>query len=263
MLFTTTSLKSQDSIRIRFQDDPSKSDFGCTQVVFSQEYSQRLRDISWTKDLYRELLSVYVAQEAPKDTSTPPVLGSYEIQDGALIFRPRFIPPPDIHYTIIFNTRKFGKLLGREVAEISPLVKTVQLPTLETQSLAYVIGISPPTSHVPANLLRVYIHFSAPMGDHNPYQYLSLFDDTGNKITDPFVEIPQGLWDANRKRLTVFLHPGRIKRGVGPNVKSGPIMEEGHSYKLVLSKKLKDTNGVPMTSTFEHTFRATAPDREK
>ena len=62
----------------------------------------------------------------------------------------------------------------------------------------------------------------------------------------PFVELEQELWNRDQTRLTLLFDPGRIKRGVKPNVDMGPVLLEGHRYTLVIDRDLKDANGAPL-----------------
>jgi hypothetical protein len=63
-------------------------------------------------------------------------------------------------------------------------------------------------------------------------------------------------------RLTVFIDPGRIKRGVLPLEEIGPSLQEGRSYTLVIRSAWKDSNGAPLKAEFQKSFRVVAPDRE-
>ena len=42
-----------------------------------------------------------------------------------------------------------------------------------------------------------------------------------------WIGINQELWDPGMQRLTLLLDPGRIKRGVGPNLEAGLALERG------------------------------------
>jgi hypothetical protein len=47
-------------------------------------------------------------------------------------------------------------------------------------------------------------------------------------------------------RLTLFIDPGRIKRGVLPLEEVGPALEEGKRYTLMIDRDLKDGTGNPL-----------------
>lgn len=67
----------------------------------------------------------------------------------------------------------------------------------------------------PANVLRFHLQFDRPMTCENALRNLALTDRSGSKIEAPFVDIRDGLWNADQTLLTVLFHPGRIKSGVG------------------------------------------------
>jgi len=62
-------------------------------------------------------------------------------------------------------------------------------------------------------------------------------------------------------RLTLFIDPGRIKRGVKPLEDVGPALEEGREYTLSIDPAWKDANNQPLLLKFEKHFRVSAPDR--
>jgi len=62
-------------------------------------------------------------------------------------------------------------------------------------------------------------------------------------------------------RLTLFLHPGRIKRGVGPNETLGPPLRVGEQYRLVVAGSLESARGEPLSEDFVKSFGVGAPDR--
>ena len=74
-----------------------------------------------------------------------------------------------------------------------------------------------------------------------------------------FVEIEHGLWDPRQTRLTVLLHPGRIKRGVAPGERLGPPLRAGRSYRLVVDASMPDAAGRPLGRAFEKRFRSSPP----
>jgi hypothetical protein len=77
----------------------------------------------------------------------------------------------------------------------------------------------------------------------------------------PFVEIETGLWDSEGRRLTLFFHPGRVKRGVGPNLALGPPLRAGGVYRLVVDRAMKDERGYELEASFEKELRVGPPDR--
>jgi hypothetical protein len=62
-------------------------------------------------------------------------------------------------------------------------------------------------------------------------------------------------------RLTLFFHPGRVKRGVAPGEALGPVLVAGRTYRLVVDGSLADATGRTMGREFEHGFTAAGADR--
>ena len=63
-------------------------------------------------------------------------------------------------------------------------------------------------------------------------------------------------------RLTLFLDPGRIKRGVKPLEEIGPALQPGKSFTLRISRAWRDAQGAPLKADFEKTFKVVEADRE-
>ena len=94
------------------------------------------------------------------------------------------------------------------------------------------------------------------------YRGIALFDEAGNRVPDPFLEIEQELWDAETSRLTLFFHPGRIKRGLVPNRERGLALKPGQRYRLVIDRQLRDASGNSMLRDFEKEIRVLPVDRK-
>src|SRR5262249_39363820 len=57
-------------------------------------------------------------------------------------------------------------------------------------------------------------------------------------------------------RYTLFLDPGRVKRGIRPNEQMGRPLRAGRAYALVIDSAWRDANGLPLAKSFRHEFRA-------
>ncbi len=185
------------------------------------------------------------------DGDIQPMLGSYASEATGLVFRPRFPLVPGTRYRAIF-TPESG----------TPIERFFELPRPEAAQAARVEYIYPSTNILPANQLKLYIQFSAPMSRGEAYQRIHLMDELGKPIPLAFVEIDQELWDANNQRLTVLFDPGRIKRGLVPNQELGSPIVEGKKYTLVIDKAWKDAHGIALAAGFQKQFQGAAADRE-
>jgi hypothetical protein len=180
----------------------------------------------------------------------PPLLGTYAVEGHSLVFHPRFPLVPGVRYRAIFQPPN-GK----------PLVATFLKPRVALAPTTRVTHVYPSTNVLPSNTLKLYIYFSAPMSRGEAWQYIHLLDENGKPLQYEFLEIQQELWDANNTRLTVFFDPGRIKRGVLPEMQLGPPIVEGKHYTLVIDRAWKDARGVPLEAGFRKSFRGGPADR--
>ena len=119
------------------------------------------------------------------------------------------------------------------------------LPPSETAIL-----ISPEAKVLPANTLRFYIHFPKSGEAHFDRDNLRLLDDEEGVVRDPFLVLSQELWSHDGRRLTVFIEPGRIKRGLGADPAHDPALVVGRRYSLVVTA---------LGRTARHTFDVGEP----
>lgn len=181
--------------------------------------------------------------------STVPLFGTYSVENGQLTFRPRFPLSPDVTYVAGFDMGHAG------VGLVIPAHKQVNAPP------THVLAMYPSSSVLPSNQLKLYVIFSAPMPTSGIWPRIHLLDQDGTPAVLPFVELEQELWNRDQTRLTLLFDPGRIKRGVKPNVDMGPVLLEGHRYTLVIDRDLKDANGAPLEAPFRHEFSVGPAER--
>jgi hypothetical protein len=196
---------------------------------------------------------VYADQgDLKADMTLPPMLGRYWTEPGQLYFEPQFPLERGVNYRAVF----------RLDPKTPPLIASFKLPVPSGEPTTMVTQIYPSADLLPENLLKFYVHFSAPMSRGRIYDHIHLVDERGKAVELPFLEIDEELWDPPMKRLTLFIDPGRIKRGVRPLEKVGPALEEGKRFTLVIDKAWQDTAGHPLKEDFRKTFRVGPPDRE-
>ncbi len=169
------------------------------------------------------------------ESSTRPMLGTYSTKEDKIHFKPRFLPDPEISYETTFSSASLNLIIPDYPIDedVVSIINFNELGSRPNQ----VVKVFPESDQLPANILRFYIHFSNPADFQNPFDYIRIENENGDVIAEPFVEMEEGLWSIDRKRLTVLIHPGRIKRNVGPNMTIGEVFEEGESYQLVVSEK--------------------------
>ena len=184
------------------------------------------------------------------------MLGDYEAKDGILSFRPKFPLEPGMRYVAVLDPAEVGvKDRGILTATYVPPPRPDSPPTIVSR-------VYPTAEELPENLLKFYVHFSAPMSRGGVYRHIRLLDDAGLEVELPFLELDEELWDPDMTRLTLFIDPGRIKRGVRPLEEIGPALEEGRRYTLLIDRGLVDAAGRGLGEEFRKRFIVGPPDRE-
>jgi hypothetical protein len=180
----------------------------------------------------------------------PALIGESTFNNGVLRFEPRYPLAPGMSYRAELHKSSGG-----------PIVQVFEIPKTAVGEPTHLEAIYPSADTLPENLLRVYLHFSAPMSRGDSYSHITLIDDaTDQRVELPFLELEQELWGPNGKRLTVLFDPGRIKRGLVPNVEEGLPLTPGRSYSLTVSSSWLDAQGEPLAETFEKRFTVTPSD---
>ena len=179
----------------------------------------------------------------------PATIGSYEITEGRIVFTPMFPLDPGRQYHVTYSP-----------PGVTPITSIVSLPARNMTPTTMVTEVYPTAEVVPENQLRLYIHFSAPMGSKGGLSYVHLFDEAGAEVVDPFLPLDAEFFNDDRTRYTVFFDPGRQKRGIAPIAAMGRSLTEGQSYTLVVDSDWRDGNGLPLTQQFKRTFKVGPPD---
>ena len=189
--------------------------------------------------------------------SLPDVCGRYEVSAGALKFIPRFPFARGVGYRASFDPRPVGNLRA-----LPALTLEFSVPAERAASPAEVEFVFPSGSRLPENLLRFYVRFSTPMQRGQAEKQVALLDAAGQPVADVLYRAPVELWDRSMRHLTILLDPGRLKRGVGPNVALGPPLKEGREYRLVVGAGMLDAAGQPLREDFYKRFQITPAIRE-
>lgn len=216
-----------------------------------------LRAASWAPEQWQKLLAVRVESgDALGNVGMPAMLGSYRVHEDAIQFTPQFALAPGLRYVTAFYP---SRLTGGTSAWF--ISTTFELPRRATNETTVVAQIYPSASVLPENLLKFYVHFSAPMRRGHIYDHIHLREASGKDVQLPFLEIDEELWNPELTRLTLFIDPGRIKRGVKPLEDIGPALESGRSYTLVIDRAWRDASGLALKERFEKQFHVGPPDR--
>lgn len=221
-----------------------------------------LQAAALTAEQWQVLLRVTVAGGAADAVGRPAVLGDYAVAGGALRFTPRYPFDPGRSYRVVFAP---GRLPAAAVGAHAPwrrqpLAATVGLSAVERAPATRVERIYPSGAELPENQLRFYVHFSAPMGLTGGAGYVRLLDEAGRFVEDAFLPLDLAMWNADRTRYTLLFDPGRVKRGILPNVQRGRPLAAGRRYTLVVDGAWPDAAGLPLVESYSRSFAVGPPD---
>lgn len=224
----------------------------------TRDILKQLKGSNWSAQKWQGLLSIYADQgDFKTDLWLPPVAGSYEATVNGIRFEPQFPLEPGLAYRAVFRPDQLPGGSGKGL----PISSVFRLAALRGEATTVVRQIYPTSQMLPENLLKFYIHFSAPMSRGHIYGHIHLRDESAKDVELPFLEIDEELWDPTMTRLTLFMDPGRIKREVKPLMDVGPALEEGKRFTLVIDKGWKDGAGNPLKEDFQKAFSVRGPDR--
>ncbi len=187
-----------------------------------------------------------------------PMLGAYVLTNATLRFEPRFPLGRGVRYGVHFSP---DRLDGYPWSNMIPS-HVFSLPAVQSVPATIVSQVFPSAAVLPENLLKFYVHFSAPMRGGDIYRHIHLRNEAGKDIELPFLELGEELWNPAMTRLTLFIDPGRIKREVKPLEEVGPALESGKRYTLVIDRAWPDANGESLKEMFQKAFKVGPPDRD-
>lgn len=182
---------------------------------------------------------------APADA--PDVLGEARAADAALVFTPRFPLQRGLAYEV-------------SAAGAEPVALEFTLPAPRLAPEVTLVAVYPDAPVLPANLLKLYLHFSGPMRRGEAYRRARLRDASGAVVEGAFLEVEPELWNPERTRLTLLIDPGRIKRGLVPHEELGPVLYPEREYVLEVDAAWRDDRGAPLRAGLRRAFRTGPAD---
>ncbi|MBM3783582.1 MAG: hypothetical protein FJW30_04435 [Acidobacteria bacterium] len=187
--------------------------------------------------------AVFQVHVGPQDL--PPVMGTYVTEGSEVVFKPRFPVSDTVDCRVVAGGT------------------TIVFPgkASSTEPSAHVRRVFPTAWKIPANQLKFYAEFSAPMEKGQAWERIRLKNSVGETVDLAFLEIEQELWDREGKRLTLLFDPGRIKRGVLPREQTGAALRAGETYTLIIDQEYRDAEGVPMKQGYFKVFQVEPEDR--
>jgi hypothetical protein len=213
---------------------------------FSGSELSGLRDARFDEATWHAIVRVTVAEN-----DAAAVAGRYLVTDQAVEFRPHF--PFDLGRAYIVRVDP-GRLPSPRAEAV--VTAPIHFGTSSGLPSTNVTVVYPSAGVWPENMLRFYLHFSAPMARGQGVKYVHLLDEADHEIPDAILAAYADLWNPAATRLTVFFDPGRVKRGVGPNMALGRAIVAGRRYTIAIDAAWPDAQGQPLTAPFRQAFTA-------
>jgi hypothetical protein len=185
-----------------------------------------------------------------------PMAGQFEIDEATICFIPRFPLLDGMCYSLLVDSA----LVGRGLDSLE--VWTIERPTSKDTPTTDVVAIYPTADELPVNQLKLYIHFSGPMSVDWAVRAVQIRRaDNDEPLDGVFLSMEPELWDSRRRRLTLLLDPGRIKRGLVPHEEAGYPLIEGVPVIVTIATEFRDAAGRPLRTGAERTYEIGPPVR--
>lgn len=194
-------------------------------------------------------------QQPGLETNPTPLLGTYSVAGNELRFESRF----PLSASVLYRVELSSQLQGHTI-DVKPILFS-SLPKKRIEAAA-VTAVYPSADALPENVLKFYICFSAPMSRGEAYKRIHLMHED-QEVESPFLELGEELWDAEQKRFTLFVHPGRIKQGLKPREDIGAPMVDGNTYRLQIDTDWLGADLQPLAAPFAKKFRVVAADSKQ
>ena len=196
-----------------------------------------------SQDQGERWLRLVLAGTAPANEASA-MLGNYERSDATLSFTPRYALVPG---------QRYQAYVAWGTAGAAETVLEYRAPALTPTPAAQVVAIYPTAAELPANLLKFYLHFSQPMRQTRTiFDHIDLLGPQGRSVEDPWRRTE--LWSDDGTRLTLLIHPGRIKQGIQLGTLLGPVLEPEQNYTLIVHATMLDATGRPLAQAFTKKF---------
>ncbi len=253
---TESQVRAQESpapVQIQRESPPffKGGPAGFIVIGFSQGNIKDIQSIAEQAGL-KSLLQVFVSG------SNTPMLGDVALNDGQLIFTPRFALNPGVKYKVRFGVNQISQFSSRK-----PIFREFTIEKDRLAESAKLVNVYPTAARLPQNILKMYLYFSRPMSRGEAYEHIRFYDGQGKQILDPFIRLDQELWSTDGKRFTLLFDPGRIKRELKPNRELGPPFQPGREYKMVVDANWTDAQGNRLRQSFKKKFFVTEADRKQ
>ena len=203
------------------------------------------------------LLTEFIEPFLNEDDSVQPISGSFHIEGGSVNFISRFNFMSGVNYSFLIKENLENNQFETEVWSI-------ERPLIQDSPSTTILGVYPSGPEIPLNLLKIYVYFSSKMSEGFASRHVEFRDaSTSQVIPDVFLPMEPELWDESRTRLTLLLDPGRIKRGLVPNMETGYPLNEGVSVAVTVDNSFQDSAGRNLVSGIRKEFNVGEASRLK
>jgi hypothetical protein len=182
-----------------------------------------------------------------------PSAGRFVLAGDEVWFTPRHPFPGGLRYSLLWTAAGAPVELG-----------SLEPEAAATEPVTSVLAIHPTCPEIPHNNLKLYVHFSGPMGEGRAGRAVRVVDQaTGQPLDGALLPMDPELWDPGRRRLTVLFDPGRIKRGLRPHEERGYPLRPGRDVVAVVDDELRDAAGRRLLASATRHYRVGPAERRR
>ena len=230
--------------------DPRTHEAFVEVLGLSPSETRGIRAAALSLDRWAALLHVSVAGQTGES-----IVGQYLVTETTVEFHPRYPFDRGREYAVRFDPSKLPTPRPAPAVE-----RVVSLPAPPQAPATRVTAIYPSGDVWPENVLRFYVHFSAPMSRSSGMRYVHLMDESGEEVPDSLLTVDANFWNSDFTRFTVFFDPGRVKRSVRSNAEMGRALQSGRRYSIAIDPRWPDAAGRPLFDGYRHDFLAGPPE---
>ncbi len=195
------------------------------------------------------VLASELVEAAAQIRTLQPLAGRFTINEDSICFIPRFPFLDGTSYSLVV----YSGLVGGSAGELE--VWPIQRPARAGAPTTGVVAIYPTAEELPVNQLKFYVHFSSPMSEGWTARAVHARRADNNEPLDGvFLAMEPELWDPQRRRLTLLLDPGRIKRGLAPHEEASYPLTEGVPVLIRIDAEFRDAAGQPLRTAAEQRY---------
>ncbi|MEO0341690.1 MAG: hypothetical protein AAF242_21085, partial [Bacteroidota bacterium] len=188
----------------------------------------------------------YTYDTSRSHLNLPPIFGKLNLKNDTLIFIPFIALQANYPY---------------QVRQGDQTIHTFTTPKLVNHTLPQLVSYTPFIDTIPANLLKVYLHFSMPMQEGKSAEYVNVVQKQGDTLHGIFLDLQPELWNEDYTRLTLWVDPGRLKRALASNDLKGKPLMAGSEIIIKIAQSWENQQGSPLESDYLISYHIIEEDR--